>query len=205
VARSGFIRRSGRVLARGAWWMLLVIACWALWLWAVDAKGAWFEVSRITPGGDEVEGRGFMAGWDHGRMGIGWWQDRYTDVWLRIGRADAAEHGAGWRWEWALARPTWVDREPAFSWGPLHWDIYGWRRTGIVSTRRQFWAAYWSVALACGAWPMWSLLSVGRGWMVRRRRWWEGRCRNCGYDLRATPEGGAELLSRCPECGVLRD
>ena len=204
VARSGFIRGLGRLLAGVVWWVLLAIALLALGLWSVDAKGRWFEVSRITPRGEEVEGAGCFAGWDHGRIGIGWWGDRYTDVWLPIGQAHAEEHGTGWRWKRKSARPEWLDREPAYSWGPFHWDIHGWRRTGIASKRRQIWANYWAAALVCGAWPGWSLVTLGRGWVVRRRRWWEGRCRNCGYDLRATPEGGAELLSRCPECGVVR-
>lgn len=45
-------------------------------------------------------------------------------------------------------------------------------------------------------------------WLVRRipsraqRRLARGLCPQCGYDIRATPEGGT-LLPRCPECGTV--
>lgn len=53
--------------------------------------------------------------------------------------------------------------------------------------------------------------SIGGGvvyWLVRQiptraqRRRARGLCPQCGYDVRATPEGGA-LLARCPECGTV--
>ncbi len=40
--------------------------------------------------------------------------------------------------------------------------------------------------------------------MSRESRWRmaHGLCRQCGYDLRATPDGGGALQECCPECGL---
>lgn len=49
----------------------------------------------------------------------------------------------------------------------------------------------WFVTLLLAAWPVWAVVRLVR----RRRRFAEGLCQVCGYDLRETP-------SRCPECGT---
>jgi len=47
------------------------------------------------------------------------------------------------------------------------------------------------------------LLFLFQAWRAGRNRIQSsGCCRSCGYDLRATPAAGGELLKRCPECGA---
>jgi hypothetical protein len=64
------------------------------------------------------------------------------------------------------------------------------------SVGRQFVASavvpWWAVIAATAPLPVLRLIRVAR----RTSR--SGRCRSCGYDLRATPH-------RCPECGTLTD
>ena len=50
----------------------------------------------------------------------------------------------------------------------------------------------WPVVVAMGGVGLWVMLWVKESRRLARTG---GRCRECGYDLRATPE-------RCPECGV---
>jgi hypothetical protein len=54
------------------------------------------------------------------------------------------------------------------------------------------WIPYWLPLLATAAMPLLRL----RTWSRRRKDLRIGHCRNCGYDLRATP-------GRCPECGAV--
>jgi hypothetical protein len=59
---------------------------------------------------------------------------------------------------------------------------------------REWWMPHWALAMVTGAWP--GMLAVR--WCRRRHlaHARAGRCRSCGYDLRATP-------GRCPECGIV--
>jgi hypothetical protein len=65
-----------------------------------------------------------------------------------------------------------------------------------------FWILFAIILSSLGG-PLFILLTLGlvttyfvREFQIRRREQWinEGRCGQCGYDLRATPD-------RCPECG----
>jgi hypothetical protein len=60
----------------------------------------------------------------------------------------------------------------------------------VPMVERLFAAPLWLVAIMAAAPPSASIFARVR----RKRRAKEGRCPECGYDLRATPQ-------RCPECG----
>jgi len=70
-----------------------------------------------------------------------------------------------------------------------HFSHFG--GTGFTTRHRLVVIPYWFPAALFAVAPSWWIVSRLR----RRRRMAEGRCRRCGYDLRATP-------GRCPECGM---
>jgi hypothetical protein len=54
------------------------------------------------------------------------------------------------------------------------------------------------ILLATLVWAWMSLAAYENNRRAARLR--PGLCRNCGYDLRASPDGKAQF-TRCPECG----
>ena len=68
-----------------------------------------------------------------------------------------------------------------------------WRRqtADLAADARMITIPYWSIAAVCAVGPVVVLWR----WRRERHRVARGRCRACGYDLRATP-------GRCPECGM---
>jgi hypothetical protein len=78
-----------------------------------------------------------------------------------------------------------------------NWLGFGWRTTpftrggAVPVVNYRVWFPHWSIALLTAVAPAAWLIAYPR----RRRRHLAGHCRNCGYDLRATPD-------RCPECGT---
>jgi hypothetical protein len=90
------------------------------------------------------------------------------------------------RWQGFLyARGSYfIQEEKLFTQGAIHWYA-----TTVVAT------PLWLVALTAVPLPAWRLwaFAIRRG---ARRRTARGYCRNCGYDLCATPDF-------CPECGTV--
>lgn len=104
---------------------------------------------------------------------------------------------------WVLPRPDGTfqptSRAGSHSLGIERATFAGWYGPGtsLVSYR----VSYFVVMLPSTVLPaLWLTRFVIRRW--RHGRHGAGRCRNCGYDLRATPEEGGALLGRCPECGA---
>lgn len=94
--------------------------------------------------------------------------------------------------------PAVVDRQPAGDGSRRTLAFYDFPFGKPVSGGRCRYRKYrttavplWPIATVASILPAGVLLSLA----LRRRREFDGKCVQCGYDLRATPE-------RCPECGL---
>ena len=87
-------------------------------------------------------------------------------------------------------------------WGPSNVRTIKWRRLGfeliatLTNLRWGYFVAavpFWFLALPPAAGLVCGVLAIRR----QRARLRHGLCRNCGYDMRASPD-------QCPECGTAR-
>ena len=106
----------------------------------------------------------------------------------------------GWllRWDWSQLCAEPPDRHAGFGYATRMWDGNGFLPSDHDYPYGTGWYPVRAVAI-----PSWFALAtvalppaVFVVVRLRGRRRPPGRCRGCGYDLRATPD-------RCPECGAV--
>jgi hypothetical protein len=196
----------GREVGRLLWvvkGLLLLGAVAALAVWPVG-RGRFFVAlgdkvgvppQRVVAPGAGVEwGDGWISGWygptDLPGLRGGWGSP-----------AQAVRHGGGWVLENRAGTYPYYPAPLAPKWGPFRWFFPRAVNPLIGLHVGEVGARCWLVAAVLGAWPSTSVVLAVRR-RRRRRRERVGCCRRCGYDLRATPSGGGEVLARCPECGT---
>ncbi|MBA3273968.1 MAG: hypothetical protein H0T11_08885 [Chthoniobacterales bacterium] len=145
--------------------------------------------------GNFVEDLAFNNTWDtqSGRIWMRAVRTGYGRVIIINGRSDRLRSDFGdWR-SASLAGPTHWQQEIRNSTPPdLNFRLFVAKRTDLAPGRMiTVGVRLLPLALIAGVPPALWIVSTVR----RRRRDQVGRCRNCGYDLRATPD-------RCPECGL---
>ncbi len=172
---------------------LFAIALLTLWIRS-EFRGDWGYVTTSTSV--------WMAGSGKGGLRVVWDQNSLLVMALmQSGRSR----------EWSTASPVAVEKlligaSDVWGIGPRR----NWHFPGFAFTE-----TYIGVGTGFGGPPtITRSLYVWYGWLValtailpawRALKWWKqrrikppGACKNCGYDLRATPD-------RCPECGTLHD
>ncbi len=197
-----------RRIVRGVLWvvkgMLLVIALGALVLWPLGYRHEGvIELSRYTLRHERVEEVWFLVSWDGGQIGMceGRWD--YAGESLSEGRNQAAAHGVGWQWK-VPPNTRWfiTNHSTNHSLGPFRWSYYTPKDRDESNTDRRAFLPCWLMASCAAIWPITSLTLLIRRRARRRRLARASCCTQCGYDLRATPQAGGELVTRCPECGT---
>jgi hypothetical protein len=120
------------------------------------------------------------AGSARGAVGIALWGAVYS-------QPDFLDHSIDGFW---YARDDAMFPQNSFHGFFCHWRLDntpGFREAEIFIS-----VPDWLVLIIVGAYPGWRLFR----YLSRRRRYQDGMCPSCGYDLRATPD-------RCPECGKI--
>jgi hypothetical protein len=151
----------------------------------------------------EINEAHVAAAWSSGRLWVvheqRWLTGKHFLRWAR--QAGSQSHGwrpdttPQWRWGWDF-------KTQPRAWGPFEWNKLWWGGAGHSGECHAAALPLWLLAFTTGAWPLASAAQF-----IRRRRSRRllptNRCRQCGYDLRSTPDASGPPLPTCPECGHL--
>jgi hypothetical protein len=168
----------------------------SFWQWG------WIKVSRFTLAPDKVQERSIFLNYEDGRIIVADKHRLLTGEFIDYGRRNAESNGIGWQWKGGFITSEFAPSLLDHSFGPFRWSSLVGKAPHDAGSVRQVSIPCWFVALFAGAWPLISLVLWSRRRRQRRLIRLRGCCAICGYDLRATPEPGGELLTRCPECGA---
>ena len=200
------MRRIVRVILWIIKGVLLAVALGALLFWpwsywhAVDLM-----VSRSAIRSDQVDYFNIAIGWEDGRIVVAQWNSKYGRESPPEDRNGTTIQSASWEWHLNSAEKLNWYHDSDRSSDPIYWN------SRVAKYPYGSFQSYWLsvrcglVALLTAAWPLTSLTSLTllfRRRSRRRRLASVGCCAKCGYDLRAMPKPGGELLTQCPECGT---
>lgn len=196
-----------RRIVRGVLWVvkgvLLAIALAALvvWPWSYWSHRT-IELSRTAtwPGGADRDM--FDIGWGDGWVGAAEYHIPQESVPVDNRAPRTVTHDTRWHLETAQLAPSFVRDDTGYSWGPVRWGSHALAVWGPALDSRQASIRCWLLSFSAALWPLTSLTLLLRRRARRRRLALTGCCNHCGYDLRATPHSGGQLVTRCPECGT---
>lgn len=167
-----------------------VCVLWARSYWLLDSwfvRRGWTESIDRDPG-HVLRMRTWRVTSNAGRLALDW-DDLTEDLHPDDNRSDA--HGYRLSHFEGKMHPGLFQRS-----GPLYRRVGFWSDSGPYQGRHTQGNAATYVAPHWLFVTLFAVLPLTYGVRMRTRALWDrsGRCRHCGYDLRATPD-------RCPECG----
>jgi len=196
-----------RRIVRGVLWVvkgvLLAVALGALVVWPWSYwRGAYFWTGRYSKNNDRIDYITYTAAWRDGRIIV----SAARGFWIipdeEDGESFRSKYKIGWMMESDPQSSAYATIPLDSSLGPIGWEIKDFHKSWRSSRTYTASCPLWLVALLAALWPLTSLTLLLRRRARRRRLALTGCCKNCGYDLRATPHSGGQLVTRCPECGT---
>jgi hypothetical protein len=188
------MRRGIRIMSGILAAVTLLVAVVGAHFWVASYWGpvAWFRARYSV---EKNEYRHYWVQSADGRVMASFWRVRIDEPYVEQMREVAA--AGSFRDQWVSdARWMWRPRSSR-RWEEFGAYVYVEKdvRSGIAAGQGSL------VMVLMPYWVLVGLLLIGPAvcvvrWASRRRRFGEGRCQRCGYDLRASPE-------QCPECGAM--